>query len=199
MKKQHFTTSDIFYQILIKLKESNLIPSIIDYSLGCNYPVRVDTDEWDCVFRVEFGTNEGIFLSIYLEGNISKDIEKAELGTFKTLYESKEAYKAMSDLGVEFVFALSEFVDANPDSFCWTGYSLRSDGDQDRLSMWCGTHQSAMKRLRHYLSTHPDRSVTIIRNDTEAQKKYTNKDIAKIDTVLSYYTGGNNGKIQKIE
>lgn len=199
MKKQHFTTSDIFYQILIKLKESNLIPSIIDYSLGCNYPVRVDTDEWNCVFRVEFGTNEGIFLSIYLEGNISKDIEKAELGTFKTLYESKEAYKAMSDLGVEFVFALSEFVDANPDSFCWTGYSLRSDGDQDRLSMWCGTHQSAMKRLRHYLSTHPDRSVTIIRNDTQQMKKYTNKDIAKIDTVLSYYTGGNNGKIQKIE
>lgn len=196
MKKQHYNTSDIFYIILNKLKESNLLPtSIIDYSLGCNYPVRVDTDEWNCVFRVEFG-NEGIYLTVYLEGNISKDVERAELGTFKTLYESKEAYKAMSDLGVEFVFALREFVDANPDSFCWTGYSLRSDGDQDdRLSMWCGTHQSAMKQLRHYLSTHPDCSVTIIRNDTEAQKKYTNKDIAKIDTVLGYYTyGGNNGK-----
>ena len=117
MTKQHFTTTDIFYAIFNKLKEKDLLPSILDYSLGCNYPVRVDTDEWDCVFRVEFGSSEGIYLTVYLEGNISKDIEKAELGTFKTLYDSKEAYKAMRDLGVEFVFTLHEFVEENYDSF----------------------------------------------------------------------------------
>lgn len=195
MEKQHYNTETLFNIILGKLKSNNLIPSIIDYSSSCKQPVSIDTDEWDCIYRVEFGGSEGIYLTLYLEGNLDGDTERAKLGTFKTLYESKEAYKAMSELGVEFVFALSEFVDANPDSFCWTGYSLRSDGEKDRLSMWCRTYESAMKRLRHYLSTHPDRSVTIIRNDTEAQKTYTHKDMARIDTLLSYYSyGGNDGR-----
>lgn len=189
MTKQHYTTSDIFYIILNKLKESNQLPSIIDYSLGCNYPVRVDTDEWDCVFRVEFGSSEGIYLTVYLEGNISKDIEKAELGTFKTLYDSKEAYKAMSDLGVEFVFALQEFVEENYDSFCWTGYTLRSDGDQDRLSMWCGTHQSAMNRIKRYLNIHPERTVSILKNETGDKKTYSYNDMARIETIIQTYEG----------
>lgn len=189
MVKKHYTTSDIFYVILNKLKENNQLPSIIDYSLGCNYPVKVDTDEWDCVFRVEFGSSEGIYLTVYLEGNISKGIEKAELGTFKTLYESKEAYKAMSDLGVEFVFALSEFVDANPDSFCWTGYSLRSDGEKDRLSMWCGTHQSAMNRIKRYLCVHPERTVSILKNETGDKKTYSYNDMARIENIIQTYEG----------
>lgn len=189
MVKKHYTTDVLFNVILSRLKSNSLIPSIIDYSSSCKQPVSIDTDEWDCIYRVEFGGSEGIYLTLYLEGNLDGDTERAKLGTFKTLYESKEAYKAMSDLGVEFVFALSEFVDANPDSFCWTGYSLRSDGEKDRLSMWCGTHQSAMNRIKRYLCVHPERTVSILKNETGDKKTYSYNDMARIENIIQTYEG----------
>lgn len=189
MSKQHYTNADLFYIILNKLKENDLLPSILDYSQGWNDPASIDTDEWDCLFHVAFGCSEGIYLTVYMEGNIGKGINRLNLGTFKTLYDSKEAYKTMSDLGVEFVFALRKFVEENSDSFCWTGYTLQivEEGKPKATTCWCSSHQSAMKRVRRHLQLHSNDSVIVLKNETNTSRTYTFDDMRKIEMILKAY------------
>ena len=125
MKKTLYRTDELFRLIDNKLKEEGLLPEILDYGLPTRKPRPVKTISWDTIGRVSFGSNEGIYLNIYLEGDLGGGTdERVELGTYKTLFEDKEAFNAMSLINTEFVFAVRDFVNAHMDDFNWVGFDI---------------------------------------------------------------------------
>ena len=118
MKKTLYRTDELFRLIDSKLKEEGLLPEILDYGLPTHDPRPVKTMSWDTIGRVSFGSSEGIYLDICLEGDMGGGAyERVELGTYKTLLEDKEAFSTMSLLNTEFVFAMRDFVNAHMDDF----------------------------------------------------------------------------------
>lgn len=129
MKYKYYTIKELFNIVDNSLKEKNLIPDIINYGLPGNRDVQIRETAWDVYGIVNFGSNEGIYLDIYLEGEVTKkaknwdEIEKVWLACYKTLGTSKEDFKKMSDLNTEFVFDLRKYINDN-----WGEVMLRTYG-----------------------------------------------------------------------
>lgn len=182
MKKRLYTNADLFYIILNQLKEKGLLPSILDYSLGSTDITKVKDIEWDAIGRITFGGSEGIYLSIYMEGVVSEAYDKVLLGTFKTLETSKEAYKAMSDLNVEFIFALRDFVDENPESFCWRGYNIKFfTNGKSHGAIWAGNKEQAIKAMKRQLSYNKAEYAILTNNETNTTETYRKEDLSDGD------------------
>lgn len=175
MKKTLYKTNTLFDLINAKLKEENLLPDILDYSLATSSPLPVKTIEWDTIGIVNFGGCEGIYLDIYLEGDTGNDADRILLGTYKTLYRDKESFRVMGNLNTEFVFALREFVNSHPDDFNWTGYDIRFyKGDKKTGGYWSSTENSSMRLIkRHFKEYSPDHAV-LIDNSTGKEKTIQN-------------------------
>lgn len=167
-----FTNADLFLIINEKLREKGLLPDILDYSLQANTLRIIDTYEWDTIGRITFGC-EGIYLDLYAEGVVEKGCpaERVRLGVYKTLDESKDAYKTMGNLMAEFVFELRDFVNGNLAAFTWFGYDVKFFNENSKY-LWgyseCPTLAEAkLKRdteLRRDKS--PAKTAVIIENST---------------------------------
>ena len=178
-KKRMYTNADLFYIILDRLKKKDLLPPILDYSLGAADIVKIKDISWDAIGRITFGSSEGIYLRIYIEGVISDGYDKAELGTFKTLEASKDAYKIMSDLNVEFIFELKDFVEENIDSFYWTGYTVEffMDG-KSQGEMTVSRKDRAINAIKKYMARHYRAEyATITNNETDVVEIVKRKDL----------------------
>lgn len=141
-KDMPFTTEQLFKEIKNILIASGEMPdNMLDYAISTHDSVQIRDCEFDVKMDVHFGGNEGIYLNMYLEGNIGKDNEphgRYLLGTFKTLYEDEEALQKMALLGASFIWEARSYIDANLNDFIWTGYSV------------IGTDENGKKRM-HYL------------------------------------------------
>lgn len=136
MKKEYgkdmpFTTKEFFEKIRLLLIDNGEMPqNLLDYALSTNTIKQIRDCEFDVKMDVHYGGNEGIYLVMYLEGNIgdkSEDNRQGktyQLGTFKTLVETKEALQQMALLGANFIYAARSYVDKNLDDFIWTGYRV---------------------------------------------------------------------------
>lgn len=161
MKERPFTNKELFDIIHGQLKENNLLPDILEYGLNSFDEVPIRSYHWDTIGIVNFGSSEGIYLDIYAWGNVTQEDkqEKIKLATYKTLHTDKEAFKVMSDLNAEFVFAMQAFVNANMDDFLWTGKTVRfynTDGAED-YAVICFGNNDADLTAKHYLKLFPDR------------------------------------------
>lgn len=126
-----FTTKELFEKIRLALIENGEMPeNLLDYHLGTSETREIRDCEFDVKMDVHYGGNEGIYLFMYLEGNIGEVkggkpcYEKYDLGTFKTLVETKEALQKMSLLGANFIYAARSYVEENIDDFIWIGYRV---------------------------------------------------------------------------
>lgn len=174
-KKSLYTTQQLFDIINQQLKEENLLPDILDYGLSEHREYPVKTIEWDCIGIVNFGGCEGIYLDLYLYGNTGNDMEKIPLGTYKTLSRSKEAFKAMSVLNAEYVFALNDFVQAHIEDFNWTGYDVYFfKDDQKRVGYTSASLDSAQSLIaRNFERYHFDYAI-LTNNETGREKRIDN-------------------------
>ena len=92
--------------------------AILDYILpNDNEPALPDKDSYltdyrfDLVPHMSFGSSEGIYLSLCLEGSFdSSDKQKATIGTFKTLRTDPEACRLMGALGGALMYYGREYV-----------------------------------------------------------------------------------------
>lgn len=92
--------------------------AILDYILpNDNEPACPDGDSYltnyrfDLVPHMSFGSSEGIYLSLCLEGSFdSSDKHKATIGTFKTLRTDLEACRLMGALGGVLMYYGREYV-----------------------------------------------------------------------------------------
>lgn len=121
MRKKPYKASELFEEICKRVT----LPEILDYHCGSCKDEEITGYEFDFGNHLEFGGNEGIYLTMYAEFCGDKRIQ---LGTFKTLYESRDALEKMAKLLSDFIFEGKWFVNNNLDDFTWSGYNVKGKG-----------------------------------------------------------------------
>lgn len=90
------TNQDLFNEIIKKVKKSDKWPSsIIDYELEDHYETGLYNYEFNPVFTLQPGSNEGYYLSLYIRGyyGLTDKFDLVSLGTIKTLLTDKESIR----------------------------------------------------------------------------------------------------------
>ena len=123
--KKPYTTAEFFNLIIDRVEDAGLLPDIIDYSLPTRdiYPIR--TYEYFIKNRLDFGGNEGIYLNLWMEMRENGEWVKLDLGTIKTLGETREDMEKMGKLLADFMYEANKFANANLDDFTWSGYNVK--------------------------------------------------------------------------
>lgn len=157
MRKKPYLGSELFNEIVKRIE----LPDIIDYANGSYKREEILNYEWDFANDLEYGSNEGIYLTMYAESENKKIL----LGVFKTLGEDKDALRKMALLLAEFIYAGKVFVNNNLDDFTWTGYKVSPEGEDWGYD--CPTIERARERQAKMLETYS--KVTIF--DYEKRKE----------------------------
>ena len=100
-EKDVITNQDLFNEIIKKVKKSDKWPSsIIDYELEDRYETGLYNYEFNPVFTLQPGSNEGYYLSLYIRGyyGLTDKFDLVSLGTIKTLLTDKENIRQMAAL-----------------------------------------------------------------------------------------------------
>lgn len=177
MRKNPYTTVELFDKINNELKEKNLLPDILEYGIPNTRKHQILSYEWDLIGIVRHGGNEGIVLNLYCYGDTGNGMQKTPVGIYKTLREDKDAFKALSDLNTEFVFAVRGLMQKNIDDFTWQGYNVyEQEANEGRIfpryevSEW----RRALSRAEEMASDkrHPVSRVLLRDNSTRAVTAY---------------------------
>jgi len=113
-RNKPITTKVLFGIINQRLKEQGLLPDILENVCPARNEYQINGHHWDTIGIVNFGTNEGIWLDLYCYYGNDK---KIPIGSYKTLYDDKTAYKTMGELNAEFVFETNKYVRDHMDEF----------------------------------------------------------------------------------
>ncbi len=120
MKKKLYNTGTLFAHIINLMNEEKTLPeNMLDYYLPTRTIIPIKYYGFDIVGDLKFGGSEGIYLTMFLEGYITKDREhkKVHLGTFKTLREDRDSFKQMAILMADFIYIGRKFINDNIDDF----------------------------------------------------------------------------------
>ena len=118
MRKQPYTTAELFNIVNNSLEEKGLLPDILDYGLPEHSEIFIKDYGWDLIGIVNFGSSEGIYLDLFCVGETGNPgRNKVRVGTYKTLYETKEAFKSLGALNAEFVYEVKDFVKSHFEDF----------------------------------------------------------------------------------
>lgn len=158
MKYPIITTENFFDEIVTMLKTNGEYPDILGYHCADRYSVKEIKDiDFDVRTGLMFGANEGIYLDVYLEGDIGfydKDVHTFSLGTFKTLGTSKEDMRKMGILAADFIIAAKEYACAHKQELLRVGYQLEFyDGENRKSALWLGAEskENAVEKAKEYL------------------------------------------------
>lgn len=149
MLEKPMTTGEWFQKIKTILEEKGKLPSMIDYSLASNQATPIKTESFNWENDLDYGSSEGIYLTIYIgyyeEGRFCRE----KLGTFKTLQDDEESMHAMATLLADFIIEGTAYVDNHLDDFRWTGfdvYPVDEAGKKLRPVFTCGSLSIAINR-----------------------------------------------------
>lgn len=118
----------------------------------------------------DFGSNEGIYTSFYIEYPGEKRIR---LMCAKTLGESKEDYVNMHIMGANICYSFTKFVNRNLDSFIWYGYYVYYEVDgKEKRYCWCHSIESVYNNADDILQKHPDAKVFYMDCQTRKKEMY---------------------------
>lgn len=160
--KRPMTTEDLFNKICSILKAQDNLPDILDYGLATHHPVPIRTYEFDLKSNLAYGSNEGIYLDLWIEYFADDEKRTSSIGTFKTLDESKEAMHIMADLLADFIIEEYAYVNANIDAFTWEGADVHPFDDAGKCISWgysCASMEAALKRKDVLLKKYPQVAV----------------------------------------
>lgn len=126
MKKHLYTNTEIFKLIMNQLQSEDRIPDILDYALAESDPVEIRNYEFDVLGAVNYGGSEGVYIDLFLRGNIGYGWSKecTKLGTIKTLRTDDDSFRQMAVLMADFQIAATRFVNAHLNDFTWLGYDV---------------------------------------------------------------------------
>ena len=116
--KLKWTNRKLFNKIIEKLGEGGKLPDILEYSRPDLEEVVINSHEFDCLGRLNFGVVEGIHVRVYLMSNFMRPYtEIIELGMFKTLRNDKESWDVMGKLMTDFQWECMRFIQEHIDEF----------------------------------------------------------------------------------
>lgn len=171
------TTAELFSKICGILEDGGRMPDdILDYRLATNSPVPIKTYEFAIRNNLDYGSNEGIYLDLWIEFYEDNEKQLKELGTFKTLLDSKEAMCVMARLLADFIVEERKIVNANLDDFTWTGidvYPIGMNGVKINYGYSCATMEKALIRKDELLQKCP--CVVVRDNATRKEECYMRK------------------------
>ena len=173
MRKNPYTTKELFNIIDKKLKEKGMLPGILDYGLPEHSDIQIKSYEWDLIGIVNFGSSEGIYLDLYCYGNTGNEKDKIPVGTYKTLERSREAYKVMGALCADFVYECFDFVNRAMDDFTWTGYDVSVVKNGEKTPVYEVTTMERALECADKLASKEDVEKVILReNATRKETEY---------------------------
>ena len=170
------TTEELFEKINSILKEKGKIPDILDYGNATSNPVPIRTYEFDLGNSLNYGSNEGIYLELWIKYRVENEERRAAIGTYKTLYEDANAMHTMASLLADFIIEEYSYVNKNLDDFTWEGadvYALKENGERANWGYTCGTMEAALKRKDQLLRNH--KKVVVRDNATRKEKIYESR------------------------
>lgn len=126
MKKHLYTNTELFKLIMNQLQGENRVPDILDYALAESETTEIRNYEFDVLGAVNYGGSEGVYIDLFLRGNIGYgwSKERTKLGTIKTLRTDDDSFRQMAVLMADFQIAATRFVNAHLDDFTWLGYDV---------------------------------------------------------------------------
>lgn len=154
LRKRPYTSDELFDNIVRILRENHDLPCILDYSTAVSRSNNheIQTDEFDIMCDLGFGGSEGIYLTVFIR--LYDASNTIHIGTFKTLYESKDALRTMAILEADVIWHTRQFVSEHSDDFIWTGYSVfffKTDGSEPCFHFSSRTKDSAMEHIQTFL------------------------------------------------
>ena len=170
------TTEELFEKINSILKEKSKIPDILDYGHATSNPVPIRTYEFDLGNSLNYGSNEGIYLELWIKYRVENEKRRAAIGTYKTLYKDANAMYIMASLLANFIIEEHSYVNNNLDDFTWEGadvYALKDNGERMNWGYTCGTMDAALKRKDQLLKHH--KKVVVRDNATRKEKIYESR------------------------
>lgn len=171
-RKKPLTTAELFNIIFGILKEKGRVPDILEYWHEAYDPIPIMTYEYDLKNHLEYGGNEGIYLSLWIEYLDEEDRKYYYLGTLKTLREDREAMHIMAGFLADFIVEEYEYVNSHLDDFTWFGVDVDAfyENGEKVGGYTCSTMERALKRKDEMLKKY---SCVVVRdNATRKTKKY---------------------------
>lgn len=149
MINKPMTSEEFFNKINDLLKEKGKLPKILDYDLATHQSVPIRTYEFGLKNSLDYGSNEGICLHLWIEFFKENILQRIELGTYKTLLVTYEAMHTMAALLADFIVEANAYVNNNLDDFTWEGADVDAcDDEGNRLDCGytCRNMEAALKR-----------------------------------------------------
>lgn len=174
------TTVDLFNEIISIVKESGEWPeSFVEYALSLtDYAIGLYTCEFDPVFFVQRGANEGAYLELYIKGTYGFNEESGmlRLGVIKTLEEGSGAIRKISALSAECLIAYEQIMDDHFDAFNRTGCNLHFLDSKGKDTRWeyptLRNEEEALKEFRRLNRNDPEMyHKAIIRNNLTREEQ----------------------------
>ena len=146
------TNSDLGNAVLSQVKEK--MPGLmdfLDYASVSKLKSEIDEiydDEFDIKGDLQFGSSEGIYLDMYIEGEFGENGEtkKSKIVVFKTLEDSFEALMRMSEIQAIAIWEGRAWIRENRDQLSRRGWSVKKERD-DNWSYLCYTEESLKKHI----------------------------------------------------
>ena len=128
---------------------------------------EIKKETFDVFSITEFGSNEGIYTSFYIDYPGEKRIR---LMTAKTLGSSKEDYVNMHMMAANVCYSFYKFVVRNIDYFIWYGYDISyTIGDKEHSYCWSYSIERVESNAREILKKYPKAKVFYV--DCYTRKK----------------------------
>ena len=134
--KDVITNVDLFNEIIELVKNSkdtalikceSELPPFVDYAIPESYVSGIYDYDFDPLFVLSPGYNEGYYLDLSIRGawSITYKIDTLHLGTIKTLGNSVEGIRQMATLYGECLVSFQKIMHDNMDSFTRKGFDLK--------------------------------------------------------------------------
>lgn len=143
------------------------------YGIATSKPVPIRIYEFELKNNLDYGGSEGIYLDLCIEYFEDNEWIRSDIGTFKTLEESREAMHIMAGLLADFIIEGTAYINANLDDFTWTGADVRAFDENRKSLNWCYScidMESALERKDELLKKYPQ--VTVRDNTTRKEEVF---------------------------
>jgi|GEM_PF-7134343 len=124
IKVKRDTTADLFNEVLSLVKNNGHYKKardIIEYETSYKPPIELSNYEFDFNAVVNFGTNEGVYINVFLSGNYLESDNNPrkiyDIGTFLTLRSDLEAMQIMGELCGSLTYYASKYINENIDRY----------------------------------------------------------------------------------
>lgn len=174
--KKPMTTAEYFKIICNILSEKDKMPDILDYKLSTSDVVPIKTYEFNIGNNLDYGSNESIYLYLWIEIYSNRENRIYELGTFKTLQEKEKAMHIMAGLLADFLIEARAYVNGHLDDFTWEGadvHAIQENGTVSPYGYTCSTMEAAMKRKDILLYFYP---LVVIRDNATRKERIYSKE-----------------------